>query len=86
MFKKIWNEIIMGTKCYLMLKQDREKTIKQLGEVALENGRLEKELAKNKTIARKIIRVVNSLLKREDSVNATKEIKALCNEIIKGEN
>lgn len=42
-------------------------------------------LSQDKTIARRIVRKVNGLIKREDSVQATKEIKALCNEIIKGE-
>lgn len=46
---------------------------------------LEDTISKNKTTARKIIRAVNSLLKKNEIVNTQKEIKRLCNEIIKGE-
>lgn len=42
---------------------------------------LEEIITKDKKIARKIIRTVNSLLKKDESVH----IKALCNQIIKGE-
>lgn len=92
MFKKLINKIIMGTKCYLALKQ-------AFADLKHDNACLEDELSQtkisldvareclksNKTTARRIIRIVNGLIKREDSVQATKEIKALCNEIIKGE-
>ena len=85
MLRKLINKIIMGTKCYSMLKEkfrDNELLIESLTE---ELKKSSDSVSKNKTTARKIIRVVNGLIKREDSVQATKEIKALCNEIIKGE-
>lgn len=103
MFKKIINKIIMGTKCYMLLKERcnalekenndiREKTKIQLCEkIEILKDKdayidyLLKALSQNKTIARRIVRRVNGLIKREDSVQATKEVKALCNEIIKGE-
>lgn len=103
MFKKLINKIIMGTKCYILLKERcnalekensdiREKTKAQLCEkieiLKEKDGYVQKlleMLSQDKTIARRIVRRVNGLIKREDSVQATKEIKALCNEIIKGE-
>lgn len=39
----------------------------------------------SKTIARRIIRLTNSLLKKEELVQTKKEIQVLCHEIIKGE-
>lgn len=103
MFKKIINKVIMGTKCYILLKERcsalekenndiREKTKAQLCEkiefLKEKDAYVQKlleMLSQDKTIARRIVRKVNGLIKREDSVQATKEIKALCNEIIKGE-
>lgn len=85
MFKKIINKIIMATQCYLALK---EKFSGQVFIIEAQEQRIKEQdvlIAKNKTTARKIVRTVNGLIKREDSINATKEIKALCNEIIKGE-
>jgi hypothetical protein len=85
MFKKIINKIIMATQCYLALKErfsGLEFVVDAQAEKIKEQDVL---IAKNKTTARKIVRTVNGLIKREDSINATKKIKALCNEIIKGE-
>lgn len=116
MFKKLLNKIVMGTKCYLALKEhctelelkcaefemkckDFQYNTNTLTEQAREIEKLHKlltqsdnvsnlyatQLAKNKKTARKIVRTVNGLIKREDSIQATKDIKALCNQIIKGE-
>lgn len=71
MLKKLINKIIMSTKCYLSLRQY--------------SNELEETLNSNKTTARKIIRAVNSLLKKDELVTTKKQIKELCNEIIKGE-
>ena len=71
MLKKIINKIIMGTRCYLSLKKY--------------SNELEEKISMNKTTARKIVRAVNSLLKKDELVSTKKQIKALCNEIIKGE-
>ena len=105
MLKKMINKIIMGTKCYIALKQRLKElemenfTIVNRYDIEtltnIETGekiyrcntilKLTDKLAKNKTTARKIIKLVNSLLKKDEIVTTQKEIKALCNEIIKGE-
>ena len=109
MFKKLINKIIMGTKCYLQLKQKLEDLEKENQDIKnifmieyLENANtkertyrsltlckitqeFEKIISNNKITARKIIREVNKLIKKDEIVNAQKQIKALCNEIIKGE-
>ena len=103
MFKKIINKIIMGTRCYILLKERCNAletelvAIKETSKIQLceQIERLKDKdfyiqhllemLSQDKTIARRIVRKVNGLIKREDSVQATKEIKVLCNEIIKGE-
>ena len=85
MFKKIIEKIVMTTKCYAELKNEFVKVCNDIQFCREIAEKYSARLNANKTTARKIIRVVNGLIKREDSVAAAKEIKALCNEIIKGE-
>lgn len=101
MLKKMINKIVMGTKCYIALKQRLNELEMEIFtivnrydiEILTDNttgektyrcntiNKLNDKLAKNKTTARKIVKLVNSLLKKDAT---QKEIKALCNEIIKG--
>lgn len=109
MFKKLMNKIIMGTKCYLALRQKLQEVEKENQDIKtlfmieyLENTKTKERtyrsltllkiteelnniISSNKTKARKIIREVNKLIKKEEIINTEKRIKALCNEIIKGE-
>ena len=90
MFKKIINKIIMGTRCYLALKQSFADL--KHDNACLEDELLQKNfiidaahkvLQEQKTKARKIVRLLNANF---DKKNGTiKQVKALCNEIIKGE-
>lgn len=43
------------------------------------------QVEKNKKTARRIIRLTNALLKKDELVQTKKDIQALCHEIIKGE-
>lgn len=85
MLKKLINKIIMGTKCYILLKERCNVLEKENNDIRAYVQKLLEMLSQDKTIARRIVRRVNGLIKREDSVQATKEIKALCNQIFKGE-
>lgn len=90
MFKKIINKIIMGTKCYLALRKEFLDT--KQNNVYLENElrysrvqmKVRDEMLKtSRTKARKIVRLLNANF---DKKNGTvKQVKTLCNEIIKGE-
>lgn len=42
------------------------------------------ELNHNKTLARRIVRLTNSLLKKDELVPTKKQIQAICHEIING--
>lgn len=91
MIKKIINKIIMGTKCYLALrkefidlKHDKACLEDELSQKIFVIDVAHKVLQEQKTKARKIVRLLNANF---DKKNGTiKQIKALCNEIIKGEN
>lgn len=85
MLEKMIEKFVKGTKYYLALEDRVDKLETDIDTFEEEIERLNVLIALNKTKARKIIRITNSLIKREDSVNTKKEIKALCNEIIKGE-
>lgn len=90
MFKKIINKIIMGTKCYLALKQaftdlkhDNACLEDELSQKNFIIDTTHKVLQEQKFKARKIVRLLNANF---DKKNGTiKQVKALCNEIIKGE-
>ena len=90
MLKKIINKIIMGTKCYLALKdalielEHKNMALHtDLETQTLELIDLKNTISYNKTQARKIVRLLNANF---DKKNGTiKQIKALCNKIIKGE-
>lgn len=90
MFKKIINKVIMGTKCYLALKQafadlkhDNASLEDELSQKNFIIDTTHKVLQEQKTKARKIVRLLNANF---DKKNGTiKQVKALCNEIIKGE-
>ena len=87
MFKQIIEKIIMGTKTYKKLKEEyltaKEfiKEVKsQCGKTKTEIGAISTAIKEDKTIARKIVRLIN---KGFDKKNETVvEVKALCNEII----
>lgn len=90
LLEKIINKIIMGTKCYIALKDkiyelenERTKFKDKFAQQAMDLIELNNIISKNKTTARKIVRAVNSLIKKDEIVNTQKQIKALCNEIIK---
>lgn len=99
MWKKLIDKLVMKSERYLTLKDCLDKALKEAKttnesndfilqeiEEKIDNiNHLENLLSENKTIARRIIREVNKLIKRDEIVNAQKKIKELCNEIIKGE-
>lgn len=85
MLEKLIKKFVVGTKYYLALEDRVNKLETDIDTFEEEIERLNVLIATNKTKARKIIRIVKGLIKREDSISTTKEIKALCNEIIKGE-
>lgn len=83
MFKKIINKIIMGTQCYLALKDRFEQNSMDIAFCKEVVEQYSIRLNSNKTKARKINKLLNANF---DKKNGTiKQIKALCNEIIKGE-
>ena len=99
MLKKLIDKFIMKSERYLTLKNCLDNALKE-AKISNENYKfilqevddriknithLENILSNNKTTARRIIREVNKLIKRDEIVNAQKKIKELCNEIIKGE-
>lgn len=69
---------------YLEDTNSKERTYRSLTLCKI-TQEYEKIISNNKTTARKIIREVNKLIKKDEIINAQKQIKALCNEIIKGE-
>lgn len=88
MLKKLINKIIMGTKCYLALKEafadtkhDKACLEDELSQTKFALGIARDCLKTNKTTARKINKLLNANF---DKKNETiKQVKALCNEIIK---
>ena len=82
--KKLIDKIVMGTKVYQKLKFECDSVLETIKKISEEKHKIEAIISRNKTIARKISRVINAF-KKENNVDAIKEIKALCNEIIKGE-
>lgn len=86
------DELIRKTDCY-------KRLYRELGVCKSEHTKLEfmyneqhkhllqftQEIEKNKKVARKIVRLTNSLLKKDELVPTKKEIQALCHEITRGE-
>lgn len=85
MLEKFINKIIQTSQCYLALRDKANKLESDIDDYQEEIKRLNNIVLLNKTTARKIVRAVNSLIKKDEIVNTQKEIKALCNKIIKGE-
>lgn len=84
MLKNLINKIIMGTKCYIALKDKFTKLEEDLNVYQETIIDLQNIISGNKTKARKIVRAVNGLIKKDEIVNTQKEIKEICNQIIKG--
>lgn len=87
MFKQIIEKIIMGTQTYKKLKEEYLTAKEFIKEVKSQCGKTKTEISaistavkEDKTIARKIVRLINKGLDKKNETVV--EVKALCNEII----
>jgi len=88
---QLLDNLIQKTKCYKNLyrelslcKREHEKLEFMYDEQYKHLVEKINELQQNKTAARRIVRLTNSLLKKDELVPTKKQIQTICHEIING--